>query len=145
MYTFVGSGMLASGNGSHTSLGQNIILGGLFIQIIAFGFFICVALLFNRRMRKSPTYTSTQPDMPWQKHMNVLYFASLLIMVRSVVRVIEYIQGNDGYILSHEAFLFVFDGTLMFIAIAVFNVVHPSQMIPGRKRVHDRNVSLEHL
>lgn len=137
--------MLASGNGSHTTLAQNIILVGLFIQIVAFGFFILVALLFHKRMHASPTYKSTQPDMPWKKHMHILYFVSLLILVRSVVRVIEYIQGNTGYILSHEAFLYVFDGTLMFIAIAVFNFVHPSQMIPGRKRAYDRQVSLERL
>ena len=61
------------------------------------------------------------------------------------MRVVEYIQGNDGYILSHEIFLYVFDATLMFIAIAIFNLVHPSEMIPGRKRVHDRQVSLERL
>lgn len=77
--------------------------------------------------------------------MHVLYFASLLILVRSVVRVVEYIQGNTGYILSHEVFLYIFDATLMFIAIAVFNFVHPSQLIPGRKRAHERQVSLERL
>lgn len=137
--------MLASGNGSNTATAQNIILGGLFIQVIAFGFFIFVALLFHKRMHANPTYKSTQPDMPWQKHMKVLYSVSLLIMVRSVVRVVEYIQGNDGYILSHEIFLYVFDATLMFIAIAIFNLVHPSEMISGRKRVHDRQVSLERL
>jgi high-affinity Fe2+/Pb2+ permease len=137
--------MLASGNGSHTALAQNIILGGLFIQIVAFGFFIFVALLFHKRMHASPTYKSTQSDMPWEKHMHVLYFASSLILVRSVVRVVEYIQGNTGYILSHEVFLYIFDATLMFIAIAVFNFVHPSQLIPGRKRAHERQVSLERL
>ena len=77
--------------------------------------------------------------------MRVLYFASMLILVRSIIRVIEYIQGNDGYILSHEYFLYIFDASLMFIAIAAFNLVHPSQMIPGRKRLHDRQVSLEPL
>ena len=63
-------------------------------------------------------------------------------MIRSVVRVVEYIQGNDGYILSHEIFLYIFDGTLMFVTIAIFNVVHPSEMLPG-KTLHERQVSLE--
>ena len=137
--------MLASGNGAHTALAQNIILIGLFIQIVAFSVFVLVALLFHKRMHAAPTYQSTQLSMPWEKHMKVLYFASMLILVRSIVRVIEYIQGNDGYILSHEYFLYVFDASLMFIAIVVFNFVHPSEMLPGRRRLHDRQVSLEQL
>lgn len=75
--------------------------------------------------------------------MYTLYFVSLLIMIRSLIRVIEYIQGNAGYILSHEIFLYIFDGTLMFIAVAVFNVIHPSELIPGRKSVHEPQVSME--
>lgn len=50
-------------------------------------------------------------------------------MVRSVVRVIEYAQGTGGYILSHEVFLYVFDAALMFIAVAIFVLWHPSPML----------------
>jgi hypothetical protein len=83
-------------------------------------------------------------DRPWQKHLLVLYFVSSLIMVRSVVRVIEYIQGNSGFILSHEAFLYIFDGFLMLTAIATFNIYHPSELLPG-KGAHLRQTSLEEL
>lgn len=137
--------MLGNGSQSSTLTGQNIILVGLFIQIISFGIFIGVALLFHRRMHSSPTPISMQLGMPWQKHVYVLYFVSLLIMIRSVVRVIEYIQGFEGYILSHEIFLYIFDGTLMFTAVAVFNIVHPSELLPGRLMLHERMVSLEQL
>lgn len=125
------------------SLGQDIILAGLFIQIVGFGIFIFVALLFHKRMYQNPTAVSLQADMPWQKHLYTLYFVSLLIMIRSIIRVTEYGQGNSGYILSHEIFLYIFDGTLMFIAVAVFNVIHPSELIPGRKQSHERSVSME--
>lgn len=60
--------------------------------------------------------------------MGALYVSSVLILVRSVVRVVEYIQGMDGYILSHEAFLYVFDGLLMFLVLLVFVLVHPSEV-----------------
>ena len=60
-------------------------------------------------------------------------------MVRSVVRVIEYIQGTNGYILSHEVFLYVFDATLMFIAIAIFVLWHPSPMLGLDKRERKRD------
>ena len=104
--------MLAQKN-SNATLGQDIIVAGLFIQIIGFGVFIFVSLLFHKRMHANPTPISMQPDMPWQKYVYTLYFASLLIMIRSIVRVIEYVQGNAGYILSHEVFLYIFDGQWM--------------------------------
>lgn len=56
----------------------------------------------------------------------MLYGASFLIMVRSVFRVVEYLQGIDGTLLHHEAYLYVLDALLMFVVMIVFNVVHPS-------------------
>lgn len=34
----------------------------------------------------------------------------MLILARSVFRVIEFMQGNDGFIMSHEYMLYIFDG-----------------------------------
>ncbi len=50
-------------------------------------------------------------------------------MVRSIFRVVEYLQGFDGYLLSHEAYLYVFDSVLMLVLLVVFNVVHPSEVV----------------
>lgn len=57
-----------------------------------------------------------------------MYATSLLIMVRSIFRVVEYLQGFNGYILRHEAFLYVFDGTLMFLVLVIFIAVHPGEV-----------------
>lgn len=75
-----------------------------------------------------------------------LYLVSALILVRSLVRLIEFIQGFDGHILSHEVYLvsftrsvvgpkqlltarqYIFDALLMFAAVVVFNVIHPSEV-----------------
>lgn len=63
--------------------------------------------------------------------MFVLYVVSALTMVRSIFRIIEYVQGNAGYILGHEAFLYVFDAVLMVVVMVVFNVVHPVHLLAG--------------
>lgn len=131
--------MLSGGKMANPAIGENIILAGLFIQIITFGTFLVVAIIFHVRMNANPTPKSSHPGTPWQKHLCVLYFVSLLIMIRSVVRVIEYIQGYDGYILSHEIFLYIFDAALMLIAVATFNIVHPSELLPGKK-LHDEEL-----
>jgi hypothetical protein len=56
---------------------------------------------------------------PWQRHLIILYTTSGLILVRSVFRVVEYLQGNGGYLISHEYFLYVFDAILMAITMAI--------------------------
>lgn len=71
--------------------------------------------------------------MPWQKHIVALYIGSLLILVRSIFRVVEYLQGWQGYILSHEIFLYIFDACLMFAVMLIFNWIHPSEIRSGIK------------
>lgn len=60
--------------------------------------------------------------------MTALYIASIFIMVRSIFRVVEYLQGFDGYLLRHEAYLYFFDALLMFLVMVLLNVLHPSEI-----------------
>jgi hypothetical protein len=99
---------------------------GLALQIIIFGLFVIAGAIFHFRIRKSPTPKSK--TLPYQKHMWSLYFVSILIFVRSLVRLIEYAQGWSGYILSREWYLYVFDALLMFIAMVVMSYIHPSEV-----------------
>jgi hypothetical protein len=57
-----------------------------------------------------------------------LYAANALIMLRSIFRVVEYIQEREGYLQSKEVFLYIFDAVLMFAVMTILNVVHPSQI-----------------
>lgn len=113
-------------------LGQNIIKGGLILQILFFGVFMVVAILFHLRISQNPTPKSLVIDAPWQRQMTVLYTASLLIMVRSVFRVIEYVQGSDGVLLQTEIYLYIFDAVLVFNAMVLFNIWHPGKVIANK-------------
>ncbi|KAF3938871.1 hypothetical protein ABW19_dt0208683 [Dactylella cylindrospora] len=109
--------------------GESIAIAGLVVQIVFFSVFMVVSSLFNWRMLKSPTEkVLSKSDIPWQKHMNALYAASLLILIRSVFKLIEYIQGRDGYLFSKEWFAYVFDAALMFLTMVIFHFVHPSEI-----------------
>ncbi|KAH6629486.1 RTA1 like protein-domain-containing protein, partial [Boeremia exigua] len=153
-----GGGIMAMGTLNSMELGEKIIIGGLFIQLIFFALFVCVAADFHRRLikdipikrRYTPrslfrktrhTHNSSSDgpitavisreavhELPWKRHLYVLYAASALILVRSIFRIIEYIQGNAGYLLSNEVFLYIFDATLMFLVMVLFNWIHPSQV-----------------
>jgi hypothetical protein len=67
-------------------------------------------------------------ELPWRRHMMVLYITSGLVFVRSVFRVAEYIQGEKGYLLSTEVYLYAFDSALMLVVMGLFNLVHPCQI-----------------
>ena len=108
--------------------GQNVVLGGLFVQIIFFGFFLISAIIFQLRISRRPTSMSVADYVPWKKHMTALHLSSVLILVRSIVRVVEYIQGPEGVIMSNEVFIYVFDGLLMFLVLVIFVVIHPSEV-----------------
>lgn len=58
----------------------------------------------------------------------MLYAVSALIMIRSIFRVAEYIMGNDGYLLTHEWPLYLFDSLLMFAVTVIFYLRHPSAL-----------------
>lgn len=66
--------------------------------------------------------------------MYALYLASAFIQVRNIVRIAEYIQGADGFVMSHEVFIYLFDAALMWLAITIFVVVHPGKLFKKAKR-----------
>lgn len=129
-----GGGIQAAGTLELFELGEKIIIVGLFVQITVFGFFLVTAVTFHLRQKRSLKDYYDAPGagaddshpaiIPWARHLMVLYAASALIMVRSIFRVIEYLQGNGGYLISHEVFLYVFDALLMAAVMAVFLVFY---------------------
>lgn len=128
-----GGGIQGSGSEKSMKLGEKLILVGLFLQLFFFGFFVVVAGIFHFRLVRSKTDLSRVSSvnikvLPWKRHLIALYVASGLILVRSIFRVIEYLQGNAGYLLRHEIFLYIFDAVLMLAVMLIFNWIHPSQV-----------------
>lgn len=119
---------MSGSGGDHNRLrtGENMIVGGLFIQLAFFGFFVVAAAIFQRRGRDH--LRAVPSTIPWKKHLNVLYATSILILIRSIFRVIEYLQGNDGFLLRNEVFVYVFDGVLMLGVMVAMNIVHPGDI-----------------
>jgi hypothetical protein len=85
--------------------GENVIILGLIVQILFFGFFVAVSVVFHKRMIDNPTSAAMATTVDWRRYMLVLYFASALIMIRCLYRVIEYIEGSDGVLQGHEYFM----------------------------------------
>ncbi|KAJ5691897.1 hypothetical protein N7462_001320 [Penicillium macrosclerotiorum] len=137
-----GGGIMASGTISAMQTGEHITIGGLCVQLVFFTFFVITSVVFHVRIRSRPTQQTIgarqnhglRITRSWESVLWGLYAASILILIRSVFRLIEYAQGNDGYLISHEAFMYIFDSTLMFVAMVATNVLHPSVILtPSRK------------
>ncbi|CAN9332516.1 unnamed protein product [Alternaria alternata] len=129
--------------------GEKIIIAGLVVQLLFFGFFIVTGVIFHARMVQQPTSKVYSQSLPWERQLYALYVASLLILVRCIFRLIEYAQGNDGYLISHEVFLYVFDAVLMFATMVWMAWVHPSEITAllskGRGRAVRRVISVYSL
>jgi hypothetical protein len=114
-----GGGIEAGKGIKNVKTGSNIIVAGLFIQIIFFGLFVMVSLFFDHRFRKHQDHNERVQDIPYRRLILSIYVISILIFVRSIVRVVEFLQGFGGFITRYEAFLYVFDGLLMWFAMVV--------------------------
>lgn len=113
-----GGGIQAAGTLELYNVGEKIIIVGLFVQIAMFGFFMATTVMFHYRRANSGTAETT--SIPWKRHLIVLYIISAIILVRSIFRVVEYLQGNRGFLISHEIFLYMFDALLMAAVMAIF-------------------------
>lgn len=117
--------MQAGGKPDSLDKGAKIIIVGLFIQLFFFGFFVIVSVMFNLSMKRNTVDTGA---LPFKKHMGTIFVTSFLIMVRSIFRVVEYIQGFDGYLLSHEVYLYLLDALLMLTVMLLLNYFHPAEI-----------------
>ncbi|KAJ3156635.1 hypothetical protein HDU86_003859 [Geranomyces michiganensis] len=116
------SGMLVSAKDHEKAqMANRLLIGGLWIQVVSFTAFIILALAFHYRARAETG--------SWKTLMYALYMASVLILIRSVFRVIEFSDGFDGPIATNEALMYVFDFTLMLLACCIFLGVYPGKLL----------------
>lgn len=138
---------MAAGTLTAMDVGANIVIGGLAVQLLFFGFFVIVAAIFHWRVKKNEQHCramsycneSTASSFPvetkltWESLMWGLYIACLLILVRSIFRVVEFVEGNDGFIMRKEYLLYIFDACLMTLTGIVLSVVFPGFLLKDDK------------
>lgn len=126
---------------SMRNIGQKVLVVGLVVQLMFFGFFLYVSLVFQSRLRRSNLRII---GGPWRRLLQVLFFVSALIIGRCIFRIIEYVSGTDGYIYSHEYLMYIFDMIPMFFVQAIFHFFHPGKILVGKSPVVDDYVNLQH-
>jgi hypothetical protein len=125
---------------SMRSIGQKILVVGLVVQLLFFGFFLYVSVAFQIRLRKAGL---NMIGGPWRRLLHILFLVSALVIGRCVFRIVEYVGGTDGYIYSHEYFMYIFDAIPMFFVQAIFHFSHPGKILVGKGPVVDDYVDLQ--
>ncbi|KAF7114723.1 hypothetical protein CNMCM5793_009674 [Aspergillus hiratsukae] len=139
----------ADGNSSDAKdkfdLGRKIALVGVVIQMIAFGLFSIAAFRFNFTSKRFAKSAGEQIEMldssgarskgprksaNWNALLRVVNFSTLMILIRSVYRLVEFTEGKYGYINTHEWCLYVFDALPIFPCAALFVYWHPGKYLP---------------
>ena len=154
----IGGSMVASANtSSKESTGRDVVLIGLGLQLCTFGFFVVSSLRFSMvlvrikpgagqsayhpdqldRKAGSDVANAIRADLPtdtrWRLFLTVINVASILILIRSIYRLVEYSISTHNYLSDNEWVFYVLDATLIFISATGFMVFHPGNYLPYLK------------
>ncbi|KAJ5116682.1 hypothetical protein N7456_001030, partial [Penicillium angulare] len=98
---------------------QNIILGGLALQVLFFCVFAICAVVFHVKAHRNHIFKMVDPSLRLGLMLYLLYLCSLLVTVRNIYRFVEYKSGTTGYLQEHEWPQYGLDVGLMAVTMAV--------------------------
>jgi hypothetical protein len=134
-----GAGIFVSADNTRVQTdGENVILAGLALQVVILILLITFALVFDATVIKKEYPRSKNPNSRLFPKMVILYLCSTLIMCRNIFRLVEFGQGEDGYLLAHEWPVYVLD--IMFMA---FVMVLTLGWYSGEMRVEKSSPTLQ--
>ncbi|GAA5884684.1 hypothetical protein JCM6882_005349 [Rhodosporidiobolus microsporus] len=142
-------GGASAGGGEIAKIGPKIALVGLIVQLVSFGLFTVLLVVFAYRVRTRfphlgspvPAFRFTSFNMfktdlvdDWRVLFWVLLLSCVGIMVRCVFRTIEYAQGYSGYLVTHEIYFYLLDALPLFLAMSLYAWLWPTRVIDGAAR-----------
>ncbi|KAJ3019752.1 hypothetical protein HKX48_001810 [Thoreauomyces humboldtii] len=122
---FGASALIDASSVSKYNMGRNILLGGLILQIVSFGIFALAVCHFDARTRSAAVAGREK----WSPLLNAMHVNSVLILARSVFRILEFAQVAST-LETTEAYFYVFDSLLIVIATALLVYYHPGKHVP---------------
>ncbi|PSN66365.1 RTA1 like protein [Corynespora cassiicola Philippines] len=126
-----GGGMMAQA--SMSDMGQKIMLFGLAVQLLFFGFFLIISIIFYTRLRNSAAglMVPQYGKYAWTALLKLMLCAAVIIILRCVFRMIEFGQGHAGYLASHEVYMYIFDTLPMLGVQIMFHFIRANEIFGG--------------
>jgi len=140
---------LAFQAGHNPNPGGHIMLGGIFLQLVGLLVYVASAtefllrFYFQRPLSFAPIHDSEEAYLDDEKRRpdviegrgvmsrNVslvvlgLVIATLFVLIRTIYRTIELIDGWTGHIITTEKFFNILDGAPITLAMFILNAIHP--------------------
>ncbi|CAG8918218.1 unnamed protein product [Penicillium salamii] len=125
--------------------GKHVAQIGVIVQLVAFGLFAVAAVRFNFTSKRFTEFVRERyesvsekehivggvaKDKHWPTLLRVVNFTTILILVRSIYRLVEFTEGTTGYLNTHEWPLYIFDALCIYPCVALFVWWHPSRYMP---------------
>lgn len=130
-----GAGVQVTGDAHVMSIGTKATLAGLIFSLIVFCFFVLIAAVFHRRLSQHPTSKVIRnPKLAWKRYMWALYMACFAVMLRNLIRTIQFGADKESPLNTKGAFIYVFDGFLMLLAMLAILIYHPGLLIKKARR-----------
>jgi len=133
-----GGGLAATANtDAGSTLGGNIMLGGIIFQLVSLIIFIGISSEYYIRYIRDVPIRQRQPDEPgrreWGWRMKLftasLVFILVCILIRSIYRTAELADGWNGTIITTEIYFDIFDAGMVTLAMFTMNFFHPGYFL----------------
>lgn len=107
----------------NTDNGTHIMVAGILFQLASILVFVTLFIVVIFRALRSKGEVLTQKRIQWI--IAAMILSVVLIVIRSIYRTIELLQGWSGYLINTERYFIALDGAMMVGAVAVFNIARP--------------------
>ncbi|KAJ7226284.1 RTA1 like protein-domain-containing protein [Mycena rebaudengoi] len=114
-------------------MGLHIYMGGIGLQECFVLLFIAVVTRFHYKMLRPDIASTVTRPAPgaWKRAVYPMYASLALITLRIVFRLVEFSSGMISPITQTEVPFYVLEALPMFVALALWNVWHPGQVLVG--------------
>jgi len=115
-----GGGLMAQHSSFET--GHRVVLLGIALALVLFCFFLFLVVYVNLKVRKNAT------EGEWLKIFIALYATIVLIIIRSIYRLVEFAGGFHNSISTNENLFYGLDSLVLAIFVALWIYYHPSRV-----------------
>ncbi|RFU33279.1 hypothetical protein B7463_g3073, partial [Scytalidium lignicola] len=123
--------------GGNTTGGTHIVAGGIIFQLATMTCFLSCVVYFLVKSRNLPI--SRQEGLV----LGAMIVSYITIYIRSVYRAVALLQGWRGELTTHERYFIALDGSMLVIALAVFNFLDPVVLLGVNKKQPRASVTTE--
>ncbi|KAF8461147.1 RTA1-domain-containing protein [Russula ochroleuca] len=126
---------------SQANLGAHIALGGIVFQLVTIIAYCALAAEFLTRYTWDRPVRRLVPvpnevlrgtaDKRLNRMLQAMLVVTIFILIRMIYRVVEFVSGWNGKVISTQWLFNVFDATMICLAMFTLNVFHPGIYLRG--------------